>query len=61
MTTAASRTTIRLERGAPSGVEARLLVVPLAVLHVWALTDDLVVTVAGDLGRTEAESPEAGR
>jgi len=61
MTIATSSRTLRLERGAPSGVEARLLVVPLAVPHVWALSDDLVVTVAGDLGRTEAESPEAGR
>ncbi len=61
MTIATSSKTLRPERGAPSGVEARLLVVPLAVPHVWALTDDLVVTVAGGLGRTEAESPEAGR
>lgn len=53
MTTAASRTTIRLERGALSGVEANLLIVPLAIPHIWALTDELVVTVAGDLSREE--------
>lgn len=54
---------IRLERGALSGVEANLLIVPLAIPHVWALTDDLLVTVAGDLNRDEllrvAESLEA--
>jgi len=44
---------IRLERGALSGVEANLLIVPLAIPHIWALTDELVVTVAGDLSREE--------
>jgi hypothetical protein len=44
---------IRLERGALSGVEANLLIVPLAIPHIWALTDELVVTVAGDLDRDE--------
>ena len=44
---------IRLERGALSGVEANLLIVPLALPHIWALTDDLVVTVAGDLNRQQ--------
>lgn len=56
---------IRLERGALSGVEANLLIVPLAIPHIWALTDELVVTVAGDLDRGEllrvAESLEARR
>ena len=56
---------IRLERAALSGVEANLLIVPLAIPHIWALTDDLVVTVAGDLERDEllrvAESLEARR
>jgi hypothetical protein len=44
---------VRLERGALSGVEANLLIVPLAIPHIWALTDELVVTVAGDLDRDE--------
>jgi hypothetical protein len=44
---------IRLERGALSGVEANLLIVPLAIPHIWALTDELVVTIAGDLDRGE--------
>jgi hypothetical protein len=44
---------IRLERGALSGVEANLLIIPLAIPHIWALTDELVVTVAGDLDRAE--------
>jgi hypothetical protein len=56
---------IRLERGALSGVEANLLIVPLAIPHIWAQTDELVVTVAGDLSRNEllrvAESLEARR
>ena len=54
---------IRLERGALSGVEANLLIVPLALPHIWALSDDLVVTVAGDLNREQllrvSESLEA--
>lgn len=44
---------VTLERGALSGVEANLLIVPLAIPHIWALTDELVVTVAGDLSREE--------
>ena len=42
-----------LSRGALSGVEANVLVVPRNIPHLWALTDDLVVTVAGDLSREE--------
>jgi hypothetical protein len=45
--------TVGLERGALSGVEANLLIVPPAIPHIWALTDELVVTVAGDLDRAE--------
>jgi hypothetical protein len=44
---------IRLGRGVLSGVEASLLVVPRNIPHLWATTDDLVVTVAGDLSRDE--------
>ena len=44
---------LRARRGALSGVELKLLLVPRNVPHVWALTDDLVVTVSGDLSREE--------
>jgi hypothetical protein len=44
---------VSLGRGALSGVEARLLLVPRNVPHLWALTDELVVTVSGDLSRAE--------
>jgi hypothetical protein len=54
---------VQLERGALSGVEASLLIGPLAIPHLWARTDELVVTVAGDLDREGllrvAESLEA--
>lgn len=54
---------VQLERGALSGVEANLLIVPLAIPHLWARSDELVVTVAGDLDRDGllrvAESLEA--
>jgi hypothetical protein len=39
--------------GALRDVTAELVVAPRGVPHLWALTDDLVVTVAGDLGRSE--------
>jgi hypothetical protein len=45
--------TVELGRGALSGVEANVLVVPRNIPHLWALADDLVVTVAGDLSREE--------
>jgi hypothetical protein len=54
---------VELRRGVLSGVEANVLVVPRNIPHLWAQTDDLVVTVGGDLGREElirvAESLEA--
>jgi hypothetical protein len=54
---------IRLSHGALEGVEAELLIVPRNTPHIWALTDRLVVTVAGDLTRAEllvvAESLES--
>lgn len=54
---------IRLSRGALEGIEAELLIVPRNTPHIWALTDKLVVTVAGDLTRAEllavAESLQA--
>jgi hypothetical protein len=36
-----------------AGVEAELLIVPRNVPHVWALTNELVVTVSGDLNRAQ--------
>ena len=44
---------IALVEGALAGVQAKLLIVPRNMPHIWALTDDLVVTVAGDLSRQE--------
>jgi hypothetical protein len=44
---------VRARRGALSGVELNLLLVPRNIPHVWALTDELVVTVSGDLSRAE--------
>lgn len=54
---------VLLGRGALSDVEANVLIVPLNVPHLWAQTDDLVVTVSGGVSRAEllrvAESLEA--
>ncbi len=44
---------IVLRRGALAGTTAELVIVPRGLPHLWALTDDLVVTVGGDLGRDE--------
>ncbi len=44
---------ITLSDGALAGVEADLLIVPRNVPHVWALTNELVVTVSGDLNRAQ--------
>ncbi|MGH3093522.1 MAG: hypothetical protein ACRDOG_14515 [Gaiellaceae bacterium] len=44
---------VTLGRGALAGVEAELLIVPRNIPHIWALTDELVVTVAGDVGRAD--------
>ena len=44
---------VRLSRGALSGVEANVLIVPLNVPHLWAQTDDLVVTVGGAASRAD--------
>ena len=42
-----------LHTGALAGVEAKLLVVPRNTPHIWALSDKLVVTIAGDLSAAE--------
>jgi hypothetical protein len=44
---------LTLRRGALAGQQAKLVVVPRGIPHVWALTDTLVVTVGGDLSRAE--------
>ena len=44
---------VRLGSGALAGEAADLLVDPLAIPHVWVMTDRLVVTVSGDLSREE--------
>jgi hypothetical protein len=40
-------------RGALAGSDAQLLIAPRGIPHVWAVTDELVVTVGGDLTRAE--------
>jgi hypothetical protein len=47
---------IALEGGELSGLTADLLIVPRNIPHLWALTDTLVVTVSGDLSRSELVS-----
>jgi hypothetical protein len=44
---------VRLARGALAGVTAALVVDPRSLPHLWAVTDHLVVTVAGDLSRDQ--------
>jgi outer membrane lipoprotein-sorting protein len=44
---------ITLEGGALSGLRADLLIAPRSVPHLWTLTENLVVTVSGDLSRAE--------
>jgi outer membrane lipoprotein-sorting protein len=44
---------VRLGSGALAGETGDLLVDPLAIPHVWVMTDRLVVTVSGDLTREE--------
>lgn len=47
---------ITLQGGALSGLRAELLIVPRNVPHLWTLTENLVVTVSGDLSRAELVS-----
>jgi uncharacterized protein DUF4232 len=44
---------VTLHGGPLNGAVAQVVVDPRAVPHLWALTDDLVVTVSGDLSRRE--------
>jgi hypothetical protein len=44
---------VHVSSGALAGVDAQLVVSPHSTPHLWALTDSLVVTVGGDLDRSE--------
>lgn len=44
---------VPFESGALAGETGQLLIDPLAIPHVWVMTDRLVVTVSGDLTRDE--------
>jgi len=44
---------VTLRGGALAGETGQLLIDPLAIPHVWVITDSLVVTVSGDLSRQE--------
>lgn len=44
---------VTLTRGALAGDVSELLIDPLAIPHIWVLTDRLVVTISGDLTREE--------
>jgi hypothetical protein len=44
---------IRVAAGALEGVQAELLIAPRNTPHIWAKTDKIVVTIAGDLSRAE--------
>jgi hypothetical protein len=54
---------VRLESGVLASRDADLVLAPRGIPHLWAQTDDLIVTVSGALGRAElvrvAESLEA--
>jgi hypothetical protein len=56
---------IMLQAGELSGLTADLLIVPRNVPHLWVLTNQLVITVSGDLTRAEliavAQSLESAR
>jgi hypothetical protein len=42
-----------LRRGVLRGTKAEVVIVPRGMPHLWALTDQLVLTVGGDLSRAE--------
>jgi hypothetical protein len=44
---------VDVSTGALAGADAELVLSPRALPHLWALTNRLVVTVGGDLGRSE--------
>jgi outer membrane lipoprotein-sorting protein len=45
--------TVTLDDGALEGERGELLIDPNSVPHIWVVTDDLVVTIAGNLDRDE--------
>ena len=45
--------TVTLTSGAFAGSAAEVLIDPRAVPHLWAMNDSLVLTVSGDLSRSE--------
>jgi outer membrane lipoprotein-sorting protein len=47
------REQLTIDRGALAGQQAELVVVPRGIPHLWALADEVVVTVGGDLSRAE--------
>lgn len=48
-----ARARVRFSSGALAGRDGELVIDPLVPPHVWALTEDLVVTVSGELTRDE--------
>lgn len=44
---------LHLREHALARSRARIVIVPRAIPHIWALTDNLVVTISGDLSRDE--------
>lgn len=44
---------VTVASGALAGHQAALLIDPLAVPHVWVVSDELVITVSGNLDRAE--------
>jgi outer membrane lipoprotein-sorting protein len=47
------RQRVRIRAGALEGERAEIVIVPRAIPHLWSPTDELVVTVGGDLSRAE--------
>lgn len=58
------RPRVRISAGALAGERAEVVIVPRGIPHLWSVTDELVVTVGGDLSRAElvrvTESLERG-
>lgn len=57
--TVVSEQPLRLSEGALAGSRARLVVDPQVTPHVWALTDDLVVTISGPLSGEQLSAAAA--
>ncbi len=48
-----ARETIAISRGALRGARNELVLAPRVIPHLWAVDEELVTTIAGDLGRAE--------